>query len=193
MSDSRFEMEYWKSPMSTRRQISQIPLPSHWLRHYSCRFETCWFRNLWLMPLQLCFVALLPSAELASSLHAKFLIDINARLVFVNTGQTRPFRQGVLATPLWTSNSRITWEFSWRVQHASKLLAFFLSASFQIFLLIFAFQLLYFEICTSTFVFEILHFETNFFKTKLFETKLAFSAAISQLSSLALLEWRGVL
>ena len=140
------------------------------------------------MLLQLCFVALLRLAELASSLHAKFLIDINARLVFINTGQTRPYRQGVLATPLWTSNSRTTWEFSWRVQHASKRPSFLPLSKFQIFLLTFAFQLLYFEICTSTFVFEILHFETNFFKTKLFETKLAFSAVISQLSSLALLE-----
>ena len=126
------------------------------------------------MLLQLYFVALLRLAELASSLHAKFLIDINARLVFINTGQTRPYRQGVLATPLWTSNFRTTWEFSWRVQHASKLLAFFLSASFQIFLLTFAFQLLYFEICTSRFVFEVLHFETNFFETKLFETNFSF-------------------
>ena len=140
------------------------------------------------MLLQLCFVALLRLAELASSLHAKFLIDINARLVFINTGQTRPYRQGVLATPLWTSNFRTTWEFSWRVQHASKRFSFLPLSKFQIFLLTFAFQLLYFEICTSIFVFEILHFETNFLKTKLFETKLAFSAVISQLSSLALLE-----
>ena len=140
------------------------------------------------MLLQLYFVALLRLAELASSLHAKFLIDINARLVFINTGQTRPYRQGVLATPLWTSNFRTTWEFSWRVQHASKRFSFLPLSKFQIFLLTFAFQLLYFEIFTSTFVFEIRHFETNFLKTKLFETKHAFSAAISQLSSLALLE-----
>ena len=99
------------------------------------------------MLLQLYFVALLRLAELASSLHAKFLIDINARLVFINTGQTRPYRQGVLATPLWTSNSRTTWEFSWRVQHASKLLAFFLFASFK-----FSCSHLHFSFCTSRFV-----------------------------------------
>ena len=118
------------------------------------------------MLLQLYFVALLRLAELASSLHAKFLIDINARLVFINTGQTRPYRQGVLATPLWTSNFRTTWEFSWRVQHASKLLAFFLSASFQIFLA---------HICISRFVLRDLYFEIcirgSSFRDKLFRDK----------------------
>ena len=127
------------------------------------------------MLLQLCFAALLRLAELASSLHAKFLIDINARLVFINTGQTRPYRQGVLATPLWTSNFRTTWEFSRRVQHASKHFSFLPLSKFQIFLLTFAFQFLYFEISTSTFVLRYLYFDKLFrdktFRDKLFQDK----------------------
>ena len=123
------------------------------------------------MLLQLYFVALLRLAELASSLHAKFLIDINARLVFINTGQTRPYRQGVLATPLWTSNFRTTWEFSRRVQHASKHFSFLPLSKFQIFLLTFSFQLLYFDIlyfdiCIRDFPFRRQTFSRQTFRDK---------------------------